>query len=313
MDKLLRQQPELERRLANCNTLLTDLDGTLYPAGTANLGLVLNDLTSAMQIVPCTTRSWNEMLGTAIPGRLSLAKSGIGIFEAGLIVRKAGKNSVMCEEKELEKVSQLKNILRRKIPFIGPRKFGNNYELINDLRVPIPFGWLQSTVGDKFVTERCVPIAVPNYPNQYSLVIWPSGSAGSTPPERNFYQVCFFLDGMKAANPALFENMDILVGDESVIVRPKDRNGNAITKLTGLNVLIKSNELNPATSLFLGDDDNLDLPVAEFIRAAGGVVIVPKNAGEKMKKIADFVAPGFAGEAMLPVLLAFNQIKNGTY
>ncbi len=90
----------------------------------------------------------------------------------------------------------------------------------------------------------------------------------------------------------------IITGRESVIVtnRCKELGIKEIHQKVK-NKVVKLLEIISDLSLvaYIGDDLN-DLSCMETVKAAGGVIGCPADAIEKVKKIADFIAPHMAGE-----------------
>lgn len=300
---------ELQERVRKCETLVVDLDGSLLP-GPPELDSCLIALNKVVNIIPCTTRSWGEMTTEKYLGKASFINSPFGIYEAGLVIKSGENLRLLCNPEDIRRLTGLEELITKNFTRIGPRSPSNRYELISDPDDLWAWSYLQSSLGKEYVKGKAVPLLIPPYPNQFSLVIWPSGSARTCPSERFFYQVCFFLDGLKAGMPQLFDNMSILVGDESVIVRPNAPDGSLITKLTGVKFLEATEVIQPEKTIFIGDDDPLDLPVTQYIRKKNGITIVPSNADKKIKKSADLIAPGIAGEAILPILREIERIKN---
>lgn len=286
--------PDLKERLRSTETLLLDIDGVIFP-GPEALGRVMEELSTKVNIIPCTTRSYTEAISNNYPGKEALSRSTTGIFEAGLVVVREGQEFQLGERRRWEQVECISRLLKSFLEPVGRRYSDNRYDLIPDPQAVPIWGFPRSILGIDYAKAKGVPLAIPEFAGQRSFVIWPSGSAKDCQKERDFYQIAFVIDGMMLANPKLFEGLSILLGEESIVIRPLDTDGREITKLTGVKLLESMGAIDMSTTLFMGDDDLTDYETAAYVRNSGGIAICPENAGTRIKTIADAVMPEEAG------------------
>ncbi|MBI3620060.1 hypothetical protein HY214_02870 [Candidatus Roizmanbacteria bacterium] len=260
-------------------------------------------------LIPCTSRSWGEMLEQDYPGKGVLTETAYGIYESGLVVKKRDEVVLLCEESRLVQIEKIKELVQADFIPRGRRAKESKYELTEGLDDRWAFGYLGSMLGEETISKQCVPLIFPPFSNQYSLVIWPSGTFRECPPGRFFYQVCVYLDGLKRGRPELFDGVSILIGDEAVLIRPNKPDGVAIQKIDGIKALVEENIIQPETSLLIVDDDRTDLTAANYLQKNGGTILVPENAGSQLRAMADAVLPGTAGYAAAPIFESLIQEK----
>jgi len=289
--------PELQERLRQVRTLVFDVDQCLSP-GPVELDSVLDQLASQYDIIPCTSRSYGEMEAESYPGKDVLLSSPNGIFEAGLVIKKNGDARPSCDPAALEKLIEIKSRLQSEFIPIGSRSKADKYQFINEPADPNSYGTFPKIQG----STNPLPFTFSNYQGQLSLIMWPSGTARECPLGFNYFACAEYVESMREKDQQLFENVSILRTDGSVLIRPNGPRGRPITKLRGVQQLENQKILKPSTTLFLGDDEQMDLAVAEYVKENGGFVITPDNAADQMKKAADMILPGNAGVAVLPFL-----------
>lgn len=294
---------ELQERLKQVNTLFIDVDQCIYP-GPDELNGIFIGLAQRYELIPCTSRSLGEMETEIYPGKSALLSNPNGILEAGLMIKANNEIQTTCGKAELQNLDEIRQRLKMAFVPIGPRSTENKYIFGNDPKDPNAFG--------RFPTEQIdrqpMPFTFANYPNQISVILWPSGSARECPTNFDYFACATFVESLRMENLELFDNISITRTDGSVMIRPNSPNNEIITKIYGVQLLQAQCGMAIETSLFIGDDKQMDLPVAQYISKNGGLVVVPENASEEIKLSADLILPGYAGSALMPFLQTLTQI-----
>ncbi|PIZ63503.1 hypothetical protein COY16_01590 [Candidatus Roizmanbacteria bacterium CG_4_10_14_0_2_um_filter_39_13] len=294
---------ELQERLRQVNTLFIDVDQCIYP-GPDELNGVFTELAQRYKLIPCTSRSLGEMEAESYPGKDVLLASSNGIFEAGLMIKVNGEIQTTCGANDLQNLDEIRKRLRMAFIPIGPRNTDDKYSFGDYSKDPNAFGSFPTNQKDL----KPMPFVFSNYPNQLSVILWPSGNARECPTDYNYFACADFVESLRNENPKLFNNISITRTDGSVLIRPNSPNNEIITKLHGVQSLQTQCGIATETSLFIGDDEQMDLPVAQYISKNGGLVVVPENASEKIKLRAGLILPGYAGSALMPFLQTLTQI-----